>query len=464
MANAVEPYIFTIDAGENVPAGYQVVVHVRDQWDDRRKTGGTFRPIDESLEAKEEALQRARECRDEILANRDKIDWLRAEFPNPRERREFNGTKDLFDHGAKFYERDRSHQNLQDYVELGLKVDQELRYSIDPSTEKRGYLRRILEDTSKSNFHKNRAAWVAAKRWGGIGQKRLKELEGEDVDNFVRFLERQTGDDGKPRYSKSTIKGYRQKLCSMIKGFAQSQAEVNPLDISPPRRKPTRFKGKPPQRKVLTEEEMESFEKGFGLHVEKATEEGSIHHKHLPRRQWAYHVHRVLRHTGMRPSEALYLETKHVDREGKRIMIEGGTVERQPGFTKTGKQKGDREAGARVIPVENCVIKAIEDWLRIRESLGFPSPDKAPIIFCDEAGKYATAGSLRNHYKAACSAVDDDVDVTPYQMRHWRNDLLRRKGMPSEVRQELLGHIEEETNLNYTNVRAEEARRWFDGG
>lgn len=36
--------------------------------------------------------------------------------------------------------------------------------------------------------------------------------------------------------------------------------------------------------------------------------------------------------------------------------------------------------------------------------------------------------------------------------------------MPSEDHQELLGPIEEETNLNYTNVRAEEARKWFDGG
>ena len=329
-------------------------------------------------------------------------------------------------------------------------------------TDKRGFLRRLLEDTSKSNFSQKRGIWVVVKNWGGIHRKRLEQIEGEDVDNFVRFLERQTDDAGEPRYARSSVRRYRMALRAMIKNFAVFQGKVNPLTVKPTKRNPTKIKGKPRKRKVPTEEELAVLEAGFLTRINQAKEEKTIHHKHLGRRQWAFHVHKVLRGTGMRPSEVLFLEDRHVDRKSKRIIIEGGAVGGRPGFTKTGKKKGSREAGSRVIPIEGTIVRTITDWLRLRSTIGFPLPEECGIIFCDEVGTYATTDSLRNHYTGASSEGCLSPSITPYQMRHWRNDFLRRQGMPSEIRQALLGHIEEETNLNYVDVKAEEARKWFD--
>ena len=465
MAKTVERNIYEIDPTKTLPGGYMVSIQLKDQWGDRRKIKERYRAMEDTQEAMEEALEEARERRDEILAGRTSIEWLRAEFPNPIDKNVFNSPTAFFDHYGKFPdERSGSSLVLEEYMELGLKADEEQRFCIDPGTEKRGFLRRIMEDTSKSNFGQKRGIWVVAKEWGGIHEKRLHQIEGEDVDNFVRYLERQKQEDDakKPRYARSSIRRYRLALRSMIKGFAAHQGKPNPLVTSPTKRNPARIKGRTRARKVQTSKELEALETGLRQRVNQAKEKGTVHHRHLPRRQWALHVHRFLRGTGMRPSEVLYLETKHIDFDGKRILVEGAAVDGDPGLTKTGKQKGDREEGTRLVPVESYVIEAIEGWLRRRESLGFPSKVTSQVIFCDESGGYANTDSLRTHYKAACEHVDAPSSMTPYQIRHWRNDLLRRKGMPSEVRQELLGHIEEETNLNYTHVRAEEARQWFD--
>lgn len=464
MPQKIEQHLYRIDETKTLPAGYMVVVHVRDQWGDRRKIKERFRAEKGSSEAMERALRRARERREEIVANRENIDWLRAEFPTPIEKKKFDDPDVFFAHYDKFSTDDRgTAKALENYVELGLRVDEEERFSVDPAMEKRGFLRRLLEDTSKSNFHQKRGVWVIVKRWGGIHQKRLTEIEGEDVDSFVRYLERQTDGDGGPRYARSSIRRYRLALRSMIKGFAVHHVEPNPLEVSPTKKKPARVKGKGRRRKVPTAAELKALEEGLSLRVAQAEEEGTVHHRHLPRRQWALHVHQVLRGTGMRPSEALYLKTKHVDFDGKRILVEGGAVDGEPGLTKTGKQKGDREAGTRLVPVGSTVLQAIKSWLELRESIGFPPVEQSSIIFCDESGAYANTDSLRTHYNAGCDAVDASRRITPYQIRHWRNDYLRRQGMPSEIRQELLGHIKEETNLNYTHVKAEEARKWVEG-
>lgn len=440
----------------------RVSVQLKDQWGDRRKIKERFRADDESPDAMKVALQAARQRRDEILVGRKRIEWLRAEFPEPIEKRSHGSFNAFVKHHDKFQEEDKSQVTLEGFIELGLKIDHEQRFTIDPMTNKRGFLRRLLEDTSKSNFGQKRGIWVVVKNWGGIHRKRLEQIEGEDVDDFVRFLERQIDDGGEVRYARSSIRRYRMALRAMIKNFAVFQGKVNPLTVKPTKRNPTRIKGKPRKRKVPTEKELAALESGFIARIEQASVEKTLHHKHLGRRRWALHVHKVLRGTGMRPSEVLFLEDKHIDGTSKRLIIEGGAVDGEPGFTKTGKQKGSREAGARVIPIEGDIVRTITNWLEIRSTIGFPPRDKCGIIFCDEAGDYATADSLRTHYTGASDEGGLSTSITPYQMRHWRNDFLRRQGMPSEVRQALLGHIEKETNLNYADVKAEEARKWFD--
>lgn len=466
MAKAIEKWLYPLKASKTQPPGYKVEAQINDQWGDRRKVKGRFRATDDSPEALEQALSEAREFRDEIEANRNDVGWLRKQFPSPKEKQKYSGFDALVTHHARFREPDRSQQTLEDFVELGLKLDEEGRPSVDPMSDERGFLRRIIEDTGGRNISQKQAIWSVIKNeWGGIHRKRLGDISGADVDDFVRWMEKQTKTDSndkvKPRWAKASIKKYRLVLRSMIKHFAAYQEKVNPLELKPSTKKPARVKGREKQRKVPTPEELAALEEGFRRRNKIPTENPS-RKQFLPRRLLTWHIHRVLRRTGLRPSEAFHLETRHVDTLNKRLLIEGGAVDQEAGPTKTGKLKGDRDAGTRLLPVEAEVIRTIEEWLEIRTQYRYPDPLDCPIIFCDSSGNYLTADSLCNHYRHASKLGGLSQPITPYQMRHWRNDTLRQRGCPIEVRRELLGHIEDETNLNYTNAQAEEARAWFD--
>jgi integrase len=462
MAKTIEQNVYPLKPSKTLPGGYRVSVQLQDQWGDRRKLNERFRAADESEAAYEVALRKARERRDEINKGRNEISWLRKEFPDPVEKKGFTGFDSMVSHHARFQETDKSGQTLADFVERGLRADKQGRYSIDPMKDVRGFLRTKMEDTGSKNVSQKVGIWNVIKReWGGVHGKRLDQITGVDVDDFVRWMESKKRDDGEPHYSKSSIRRYRMTLRSMIKHFAAHVGVVNPLDIKPTQKKPARVKGRHKTRKVPTHAEMKALEKAFAARITEAkTRKG--YKRHLPRRSLTYQAHRVMKRSGMRPSELMYLETSHVDTIGKRIVIEGGAVDGEAGLTKTGKSLGDREAGTRVIPVEGEVIEAIQEWLEIRPELGFPDLRDCPVIFCDESGDYLTDDSLRAHYEHTSKIAKLDPGVTPYQMRHWRNDVLRRKGMPIEIRRELIGHLEDETNMNYTNPQAEEARKWFD--
>ena len=54
--------------------------------------------------------------------------------------------------------------------------------------------------------------------------------------------------------------------------------------------------------------------------------------------------------------------------------------------------------------------------------------------------------------------------ITPDQMRHWRNDQLRKRGCPIEVRRAIVGHESEKMNMSYTEVGGLEGRKWVEDG
>jgi integrase len=464
---AIEPCIYPLKATKTKPAGYRVQKFVMDQWGQERLLSQTFRGRN--------ALQEARQYRD-LIEHEKAVGTLHKRFPTQAKDQKVVRAKKALERGEitslaqlfgpindLIHEPEKTVQSLPQtlgsYVEAGMTRDGKGRLSVAQGSPQRGYLRRIVEDNSNSDAEQKLGIWSVILAWGGIAHKRLEDITGTDVDDFVRYLEVTPSKRG-VSYGKESIRRYRMALMGMVKGFALELRVQNPLDVVPPRKKPSRVKGNGKKRKVTTDQELDALEQGLIARIKQAEKvrimpdgrvKGTVHTQHLPRRVWAYHVFRVMKETGMRPSEVLYLETRHVDVMGLRIIVEGGAVDGEGGLTKTGKAKGDREEGTRIVPVPQSVIEAIQDWLRVREGLGFP---KSSTIFSDEQGGYATDDSLRDHFRAA-------GDVCPYSLRHYRNDFLRRQGMPSEIRQKILGHIDEETNLNYTHVHEDEARKWF---
>lgn len=437
---------------KTLPAGYRVEVWIKDQWGERRKKSQTFRAGDDTERSLFNALQKAVEWREHIKEKSTDIRWLRKTFPEPVDKEVINGPEEFFD-WADRHTPDDSEDALQDFVERGMIRGNSNRLVQDPNSIEMGYLRRIKTDNGIEYFQQQVGIWNVIVEYGCVHQKKIGEIKGTDVDDFVRYLESKRDDDGNFYYSKTTIKNYRARLRSMIKRFAIDQEVMNPLDISPPLRNPRQIKGREKKRKVPTEGEMEQFRKGFQKWINK-----SKRFKHTRLR--AFYVFRVLRDTGMRPSEAFYLQPRHVDTIGNTITVEGAVTEDGEGGTKS--EKLGAENGERIVPVADRVVDAITGWIDEREEYGYPSIQECPIVFCTQEGDHSTDDWLRDHFVAACDQTEDDeLRIRPYHMRHWRNDQLRKRGCPVEIRSAVIGHGED-VNPNYTDVKSLEARDYIE--
>jgi site-specific recombinase XerD len=101
-------------------------------------------------------------------------------------------------------------------------------------------------------------------------------------------------------------------------------------------------------------------------------------------------------------------------------------------------------------------MDTVEEWLELRTEHGYPDATDNPTIFCRRDGTYYTDDQIRSYYARASEKGKVGSKVTPHMIRHFFNDTLRKQGVPSEVREAILGHADAETNKGYTAPRAEE--------
>jgi integrase len=311
---------------------------------------------------------------------------------------------------------------------------------------------------TKSTLNKKRSAWLIVAEYSDCGsgliERPIGQIRPSDIDHFFSWTAAQTDKEGDPRWSESTLKSYFGIIRSIFKSAAQNVGASNPADPSRLKTQTIRIKGRKKTEKVVTKKDLKALEKG----IEKAINKSKKHFLYC--RIILRYLHPVLMGTGIRIGEALYLKDEHIDRENMTLTIEGSVVDRVPGPTKTGKILGDWEKGVRVIPMSAEVEKALSGWMRVREEYGYPPISECPTIFCssDEKYEYLTDQQIRKYYKRASDDGKLSEKFTPQMSRHTFNDRLRRDGVPSEVREAILGHADGKINRNYTNPKAMEGR------
>ena len=457
---AIEPCIYAVDATKTKPAGFRVQKFVTHLDGTQHNLTKIFRPVDDSDDERQFALEQARQFVKQL--EREKMTgeiYRRIGMPEKPQEPQARG---IPWHEYSDAEKAKINRDLQDDYERWKATESDP--ADTPLSEWiEGHLSWYEDNTSRSNFNKISAAYQAVEEYceatsSELVENSIEDIQPSEIDRLFSWMAQQTrGDSEKPRWSKSSLKGYFTKIRSILRAFAADENARNPADTDLLKTDIGRIAKDRSRRKVLTDDEVQQLEKG----IEKAIETSQARWRHL--RIYIRYLHRVLLGTGMRIGEALYLKTEHIDFDQKTLTIEGSVTQGEVGPTKRGAMLGDPESGIRVIPMTEDVADALRQWLDKREDLGFPSASDCTTIFCQKTGKYATAKQIRKRYARACRASEMNIKVTPHMIRHTCNDRMRRAGVPIEIRQVLLAHADAETNKRYTDVDPLEARAYLNG-
>ena len=471
MGKTVEPCIHEVPATKRNPAGFRVRKQITDQWGDQRQVSKIFRPVDDSEQARQTALNCAR-AYVQHLETQKMTGAVYRKFSErlDNERRRVSG------YAIPWHEYPEGSHNLikrdlADQAEWDIR-NSDLDDTIATSRTLQAYLEEhklpwYEEHTSKGNFHKKRAAYHVIKEY--VAQKsspllevKLRHLRKSQIQDLISWMPQQLKSDGSPRWAESTLKGYFTTILSFFRDWADDEQAADPTvgimtthtTIAPsesPRSKPTA-------------KDFDRVSEGIESAIEHAREH--LNGRYLHCRLILRYIHRVMMGTGLRISEVLFLTEDHIDKDRELLTVEGGVVGKEVGLTKRGemlKSRGishsrARSEGTRVIPLNSDVKDTIEEWLAIRNQHGYPPPEQCQTIFCQRSGDYLTSRIVRSYYSVACDHAEGDISITPHDVRHYFNDRLRRNGVPAEVRQAILGHEEAETNEIYTDVKASEGR------
>lgn len=455
MGKTIEPCIHEVSATKRYPAGFRVRKQVRDQWGEPRYISEIIRPVDESKQALAEALQEARNFRDQIEREKKtgsiyrrfddplvktipfhgySINW--EEFPSETHKQieqEFAEVAEEQEEVA------RQELTLKDYVEMGLNDD----LKIDPDADDViiGYLRKA-RGKSNGQWYKSSGAWKAACEWGRIDSLNIDEITGDHVDAWLRWAEGQRKDDGTHKWSASTITGYRMELRRMIKGFARHLREPNPLDLVPTEVDPATIDAPEPTRKTPKKEEAAAVEKTL---IKRVSEQPKDSKRRLALMLW-----RFMSQTGLRPGEALALTVDQINFEKGVITVDRALDrEGRVGPTKTGKRYP--KLNARPVVISDHTGELLRSWLVEREAHGFPPASASKLVFPEAGGSHWTDGNLQTEIHEARGQVKDlgdDLQLVPYSARHFRVAELRRAGIPEAIASRQLGH-KEDTHLRY---------------
>ena len=145
--------------------------------------------------------------------------------------------------------------------------------------------------------------------------------------------------------------------------------------------------------------------------------------------------------SGLRLSELVSVDLDSIDMRNRMIRVIG---------------KGNKE---REVPVGKRAIAAIEQWLKIRQTIS-GSGERA--LFLNRNGKRLSARSVQLRLKQFARSQGMQQDVHPHKLRHsFATHILESSGDLRAV-QELLGHADISTTQIYTHLDFQHLAKVYD--
>lgn len=146
--------------------------------------------------------------------------------------------------------------------------------------------------------------------------------------------------------------------------------------------------------------------------------------------------------SGLRVSELVSLDMEHVDLEEGLVRVVG---------------KGNKE---RIVPVGKRALKALQDYLDERSSLGLVRENRT--LFLNKNGTRLSVRSVQRLIVELIRKIGLHKEVTPHTFRHSFATHLLGAGADLRSIQELLGHESLSTTQKYTHVSVEELAKVYD--
>lgn len=150
----------------------------------------------------------------------------------------------------------------------------------------------------------------------------------------------------------------------------------------------------------------------------------------------------VLYGAGIRVGELCGLDTGDLDTERGVLRVLG---------------KGDKE---RAVPLGRPAWRALDAWLRVRETLA--APEAGAAVFVGERGGRINPRVVRRIVHRALQVVPNAPDLGPHGLRHAMATHLLEGGADLRSVQEILGHASLATTQIYTHVSNERLRAAFE--
>jgi integrase/recombinase XerC len=147
--------------------------------------------------------------------------------------------------------------------------------------------------------------------------------------------------------------------------------------------------------------------------------------------------------TGIRVSELVGIDLADVDETGQALIIRG---------------KGKRE---RIVPLGSHALRAISDWIAIRDRVGRGGEAQSPLFINRDGGRISTR-SVRRKLSKYLEQAGLDSSISPHTLRHSFATHLLDNGADLRAVQELLGHRSLSTTQVYTHLTTKRMQEAYD--
>lgn len=136
--------------------------------------------------------------------------------------------------------------------------------------------------------------------------------------------------------------------------------------------------------------------------------------------------------SGLRLSELVNLNLDNLDLNDASLLVKHG--------------KGNK---SRIVPIGRKAIKALDDWLKVREELAAATE---PAVFVSNRGTRLAARSVQARLQHWCKKLGLPQKVHPHMLRHSFASHLLESSHDLRSVQELLGHSQISTTQIYTHL------------